>query len=185
MLVVQEFYANSIKHEDGRAYVRGCQVFFDADTINQFYNTLDIRNDEYSQLVNGDIDLDEVLGSINILGTEWKVHKGVPISFKVNAMDSVYKSGRHVVGLWYPYLIIALCHQARVVWSTNEKLLHPKIPLDGGIINRFYMQEKPTIGGSSSVTPQPLQHSQNLSMLQQMERLEHCSPHCPHCPLKR
>ncbi|EOY21561.1 Uncharacterized protein TCM_013376 [Theobroma cacao] len=138
--------------------------------------------------MNGSIDFDEVLGSISILGTEWKVHRGVPILFKANAMDSDYKVWYHFLttnmrlvkhlsdvtkdrtvllysiatkksidigqlifnniimlaqsphdGLWYPSLIIAFYCQARVVWSTNEELLHPKIPLDGGIINRFYM----------------------------------------------
>ncbi|EOY03108.1 Uncharacterized protein TCM_017575 [Theobroma cacao] len=57
--------------------------------------------------------------------------------------------------LWYPFLITALCYQARVVWSPNEKLLHPKIPLDGGIIHKFHMCEQATIRGSSFAAPQP------------------------------
>ncbi|EOY32250.1 Uncharacterized protein TCM_039903 [Theobroma cacao] len=39
--------------------------------------------------------------------------------------------------LCYPSLFSTLCHQAGVVWSTNEELLYLKIPLDGGIINRL------------------------------------------------
>ncbi|EOY16787.1 Uncharacterized protein TCM_035661 [Theobroma cacao] len=71
--------------------IQGCQVPFDARTINQFYNTPNIEKDEYDQFANGDIDLDEVLGFLSILGIEWKMHKGVPISFKANAMDNGYK----------------------------------------------------------------------------------------------
>ncbi|EOY08969.1 Uncharacterized protein TCM_024271 [Theobroma cacao] len=173
----------------------GTKVPFNAHTINQFYNTLDIENDEYDQFVNGDINLDEVLRSLSILGTEWQVHKGVVISFKANAMDNDYKVWYHFVamklllvkylsdvtkdraillyaivtkkfidigqlifkniimsarsppnGLWYPSLITALCCQARVVWSPNEELPHPKIPYGGGIIHRFHMCEKTAIG---------------------------------------
>ncbi|EOX99831.1 Uncharacterized protein TCM_008796 [Theobroma cacao] len=57
-------------------------VSFDAHTINQFYNTLDIENNEYGQIVNGEVDLDEGLGSISFLGIEWKLHKGVLTSLK-------------------------------------------------------------------------------------------------------
>ncbi|EOY03178.1 Uncharacterized protein TCM_017750 [Theobroma cacao] len=70
MAIVHEFYANFAEHDNGRIFIRGRQVPFDTLTINQFYNTPNIENDEYSQFVNGDINLDEVLGYLILLGIE-------------------------------------------------------------------------------------------------------------------
>ncbi|EOY19076.1 Uncharacterized protein TCM_043746 [Theobroma cacao] len=42
-------------------------------------------------------------------------------------------------GLLYPSLITTLSHQAGVVYSPNKELLHPKIPLDVGIIHKLCM----------------------------------------------
>lgn len=44
---VKEFYTNAIEYEDEWASIWGHQVPFDGHTMNQFYNTPDIRNDEY------------------------------------------------------------------------------------------------------------------------------------------
>lgn len=60
MPIVLEFYVNAAEHKNEQAFVRGHQVSLDAHTINQFYNTLDIENDEYNLFVKGEVDLDKV-----------------------------------------------------------------------------------------------------------------------------
>lgn len=51
MPVVQEFYANVLEHENGFTFCKGKQVPFDSLTINQFFNILEIEEDEYANYV--------------------------------------------------------------------------------------------------------------------------------------
>ncbi|EOY21648.1 Uncharacterized protein TCM_013656 [Theobroma cacao] len=62
-----------------------------------------------------------------------------------------------------------------VQWDSNEELLSPKVPLDAGIISRFYAHEySVTRGSSSSAPPPPPQPTQpqNLTLPQRMECLK-------------
>lgn len=70
--------------------------------------------------MNGEVDLDEVLGAFSIVGTEWKLHKGVPISFKANAMDNDYK-------VWYHFLVVKMLpmnHLSIVTKGLNDPLVY-------------------------------------------------------------
>ncbi|EOY08220.1 Uncharacterized protein TCM_022566 [Theobroma cacao] len=70
-------------------------------------------------------------------------------------------------GLWYPSLITTLCKKVGVIWERSEVILHPKVPLDVGIIRRFYTHGHSTARGSSSLAsrhPPLQQHPQHFSM---------------------
>lgn len=70
-------------------------------------------------------------------------------------------------GLWFTSLITALCKKLGVIWDRSEEILHPKVPLDVGIMHKFYAHQHLTARGSSSLAPRhrPLQrHLQHFSM---------------------
>ncbi|EOY26539.1 Uncharacterized protein TCM_028331 [Theobroma cacao] len=69
ILVVREFYANVVEHENGVAFGRGKRVPFDSHTINRFYGTPNLENDEYTQYSNGEVDLEEVISLLGNLRT--------------------------------------------------------------------------------------------------------------------
>lgn len=60
LLVVREFYANAIEHRNYHAFVRGKWVPFDRTTINQYYGLSDIDNDDYQEMVGGDLNWETV-----------------------------------------------------------------------------------------------------------------------------
>lgn len=84
LLVVWEFYANAVEHENGQVLAWRCQVHFDCQRINQFYNLSDIGSNDYRQFMVGNIDLDGVL---RVLCNK----DGMPMSFKAIVMKNDHK----------------------------------------------------------------------------------------------
>ena len=54
--IVRELYANAYEHKDFRVFVREKMVSFDLITINRYYQLLNINNDEYHSLIEGELD---------------------------------------------------------------------------------------------------------------------------------
>ena len=71
--VVTEFYANVPKHHHQKVFVRGKQVAFSGHAINVFFNLPDIENDDYIAFLGGKIDYQEVLRTIVVPGTQWRM----------------------------------------------------------------------------------------------------------------
>ena len=79
--MVREFYANVLEHVDHKVFVRGRQVAFGGSAINRFLKLQDIENDEYHAFLGGKIDFHEVLQTVTVLGTQWKVTDDKPVTF--------------------------------------------------------------------------------------------------------
>ena len=71
--VVTEFYANVPKHHHQKVFVRGKQVAFSGHAINVFFNLPDIENDDYTAFLGGKIDYQEVLRTIVVPSTQWRM----------------------------------------------------------------------------------------------------------------
>ncbi|EOY20277.1 Uncharacterized protein TCM_045664 [Theobroma cacao] len=82
MLVVQEFYANAVKHVDGVAFVHSKQVPFHNQVINAFFGTPNIEKDECGQYLGDHQDCNEIILKLYVEGAQWKTSNGEPISFK-------------------------------------------------------------------------------------------------------
>lgn len=54
--LVKEFYKNAKEHEDFKVFVRGHWIRFESVSINIFYNTHDIPDDDYSILREDGVD---------------------------------------------------------------------------------------------------------------------------------
>ena len=53
--------------------MRGKQVGFSGHAINVFFNLPDIENDDYTAFLGGEIDYQEVLRTIAVSGTQWRM----------------------------------------------------------------------------------------------------------------
>ena len=53
--------------------MRGKQVAFSGHAINVFFNLPDIENDDYTAFLCGKIDYKEVLRTIVVPGTQWRM----------------------------------------------------------------------------------------------------------------
>ena len=53
--------------------MRGKQVGFSGHAINVFFNLPDIENDDYTAFLAGEIDYQEVLRTIVVPGTQWRM----------------------------------------------------------------------------------------------------------------
>ena len=79
--MVRAFYTNVPEHNLRKVFVRGKQVSFSGHAINSFLKLPDIENDEYTAHLSGEIDYQEVLRTIAVPGTEWKMTYGKPVTF--------------------------------------------------------------------------------------------------------
>ncbi|XP_022845662.1 uncharacterized protein LOC111368573 isoform X1 [Olea europaea var. sylvestris] len=70
--LVKEFYVNANEHENFKVFVWAFWIKFGSFSINRFYHTQDIPNDDYSRLRDEGVDLDEIIRTIARLGAEWK-----------------------------------------------------------------------------------------------------------------
>ena len=53
--VVREFYVNAAEHQNFKVFVRSKMILFDHSTINRYYELPDIENDEYHNLIEGEL----------------------------------------------------------------------------------------------------------------------------------
>ena len=68
--IVREFYANAPEHNNRKVFVRGKWVNFSGKAINQFLKVPDIDRDEYTVFIGRQIDYQEILQRIVVLGTQ-------------------------------------------------------------------------------------------------------------------
>ena len=101
VLVVREFYANVPKHHHQKVFVRGKQVSFSGHVINAFFNLSDIENDDYTAFLSGKIDYQEVLRTITVLGTQWKMSNDKLVTFPSIGLTRECKA-------WYYFLAATL-----------------------------------------------------------------------------
>ena len=77
------------------------QVAFGGSTIKRFLKLQDIENNEYHAFLRGKIDYQEVLRTITVPGTQWKVTDGKPITFPSIGLTKECKA-------WYYFLATRL-----------------------------------------------------------------------------
>ena len=99
--VVREFYANVPEHHHRMVFVRGKQVGFSGHAINVFFNLPDIENDDYTAFLGGEIDYQEVLRTIVVPSTQWKMLDDKPVTFPSIGLTRECKA-------WYYFLAVRL-----------------------------------------------------------------------------
>ncbi|MBA0753861.1 hypothetical protein Gogos_021455, partial [Gossypium gossypioides] len=77
--LVREFYANLTSSKLTKVPVRGIQVPIRSNSINEFFELLDFKDDKYSSLMRNieTKNLQEILEEFIIPGSKWTVSKQV------------------------------------------------------------------------------------------------------------
>ncbi|KAK5842513.1 hypothetical protein PVK06_004880 [Gossypium arboreum] len=75
--LVHEFYANLTSSELTEVPVRGIKVPITSNTINEFFELPDLKNDDYSSLMSNikPENLQEILEELTVPGSKWVVSK--------------------------------------------------------------------------------------------------------------
>ena len=68
--IVKECYVNTHEHQDYRMFVRRKMVLFNKTTINRYYELPDIENDEYHNLIEGELDWNMIKDVLCKAGTQ-------------------------------------------------------------------------------------------------------------------
>ncbi|KAJ0096562.1 hypothetical protein Patl1_27998 [Pistacia atlantica] len=68
--IVEEFYANLPDSYNGKTRVRGKEVKFDAETINQYYELPQVEEDEYEEYLKN-VDYDKVIRRLTKGQVKW------------------------------------------------------------------------------------------------------------------
>lgn len=78
MAIVREFYANARKTQNGIAFVRGKQVSYTKEAINEIFHLATLPSDEsnWVEYQRYETDLDQLIQEICKLGTKWATKAG-------------------------------------------------------------------------------------------------------------
>lgn len=80
--IVKEFYVNAKEIEGRVVQVKGKMVSYDKSSFNAYYRTPDIQgDDEFTEYMREDIDLEEVIQTLCRPGAIWKSKEHETISF--------------------------------------------------------------------------------------------------------
>lgn len=109
----REFYTNVPEHVNPKVFVWGRQVDFSGNSINRFLKLQDIENDEYHAFLGGEIDYHEVIRTITVPGTQWKMTDGKPITFPSIGLTRECKA-------WYYFLGARLIPVRNFIDITKE-----------------------------------------------------------------
>ena len=91
MSIVREFYANARADQNGYSVVRGLTVDYTLEAIRRLIGGTERRptEEDWVQISRRLMDLDEIIGGLCVLGTEWKTNPSTNerLSFPASAMS--------------------------------------------------------------------------------------------------
>ena len=71
---MEEFYANLRYTIGSRIFLKGHRVDFSPAAINSFYHTLEVENDAFTWMLDGEVNCEKVLEIIRHPGSHWTYH---------------------------------------------------------------------------------------------------------------
>lgn len=120
--------------------MRGKVIAYDKSTINAYYHLLDFEgDDEFTEYMRDDIDLEEVIKTLCWLGAEWKSKEREAISFSVKELSRYGK-------VWHYFICAKLMPTMHIRDVINDRAV---------LLYALVMQKRST-WGKSSRTPSRL-----------------------------
>lgn len=112
--LVKEFYANAKEHDNFKVFVRGRWVRFDRVSINRFYHTQDIPNDDYSRLRDEGVNPTTLINTLARAGTEWNRNANAVPNFPASWLTANCK-------MWHQFITAKLIPSSNISEMTRDR----------------------------------------------------------------
>ena len=139
--LVREFYSNIITPDQTFSMVRGIKVSFSAPSINMHFNLEDC-DDKFSDMLDslGGDELERVLHSVTVEGTNWLPNKGQGIF--ICARPNL----KPLAKVWYHFIRTRLMPTTHIETVNKERLLLLHCILEGYSINVGKIVQREILG---------------------------------------